>query len=638
MRAAGLKPLAAARSSGHRGLFRGHRAPKVVFKRLAQRARRGSGYLHLNDEPCPGLADVGRRVVHCERRFNGAGYGLGGEAQPQARHGLHALAKPRRDEEARARHCAHALVRFYRANAHRAGVPEVRRQVAEALRQIPWHVHALPATLRGLPRLVAARARSRPLVAAVAVTLILLASTLTVTVGTASLRPPSKNGPLGPGLPKIVCDPNCNMEVRVGPEEVNEVDVAVSPSDPLNIVAAANDYAQPSGAHWVGAYWSRDGGKSWGEKLLPGYPGSREISALSGMGASGDPALAFDSHGNAYLAGIAFAVSPVPGPNPGRDSIVFVGKSADGGETYSQITVVARSFSRLTFHDKEWIAVDPVSGYVYVVWVRFNAGAVGEMVFSRSENGGLTWTIPRIMSNATTGEFQVQGAYPMVTADGILHITWVDFATHQIRYVQSTDHGTSFTPPKDIGDVVDLPNPLPNSQFRSALLPQGAVDRGYSEYQGSIYIAWNDYRNNNSDIYLIYSRDGGATWSEPRRVNKNPIDDGSDQFMPDIAVTEQGYVVMLWYDRRDDPNNTLLRPYFAISTDGGGNWTELAVGPQFDGNNGGTSFLSGENHLIGDYIGISTSPTIAYMTWADTRNGSPSAKNSDIYGARVQFA
>jgi hypothetical protein len=477
-----------------------------------------------------------------------------------------------------------------------------------------------------------------PAIAALIVALVIIGGTATYTLSATGPRTPPGTGGLPPGLPRLVCDPTCDMEIRLGPEQVNEVDLQVNPGNPLNIVAAANDYAQPSGAHWVGAYWSKDGGKSWGARLLPGYPGSREISTLSGMGGSGDPALAFDSGGNVYLAGIAFAVSPVPGPNPGRDSIVFVAKSTDGGETYPQITVVARAISRFTFHDKEWIAVDPINDYVYVVWVRFNAAAVAEMVASRSTDGGRSWSAPRIISDATTGEFQIQGAYPMVTADGTLHVTWADFQNRQFRYVRSTDHGATFSSPVDIANFTDLPNPLPNSQFRSALLPQGAPDVGYSEYLGSLYLMWNDYRNGDSDVYLVYSRDGGVNWSEAVRVNTNPLGDGTDQFMPDIAVTPQGYVIAEWYDRRDDPNNTLIRPYFGISTDGGRTFADLAVGPAFNGDYGGTSFLSGENHLIGDYIGISSDASTAFLAWADTRNGSPSARDSDIFGARVRFA
>lgn len=479
---------------------------------------------------------------------------------------------------------------------------------------------------------------SPPLIAAGIVALVLIGGLTSYTLVSQPSLPHSTVPNLPPGFPKILCLPECNQEVRPGPEQVNEVDVQVNPANPLNIVSAANDYAQPSGAHWVGTYWSKDGGKTWGQQLLPGYPGSREISTLSGMGASGDPAIAFGSQGNVYLAGIAYAVSPVPGPNPGRDSIVFVAKSADGGETYSQISVVARSVSRFTFHDKEWIAVDPTNEYVYIVWVRFNAGVAAEMVVSRSTNGGLTWSLPRVISDATSGEFQIQGAYPVVTPDGTLHITWADFQNHHFRYVRSTDQGATFSSPVDVADFTDLPGSLPNSAFRSALLPQTAADRGYSEYQGSIYMAWNDYRNNDTDVFLVYSRDGGTNWSQPARVNQNPLGDATDQFMPDIHVTEQGYVVLVYLDRRDDANNTLIRPYFAISTDGGVSFHDMAVGPQFNGNNGGTSFLSGESHLIGDYIGISSTPTYAYMTWADTRNGSPSTPNSDIYGAAVAFA
>jgi hypothetical protein len=479
--------------------------------------------------------------------------------------------------------------------------------------------------------------RAKPLWGAAIVALVLIAGSVTVTYTTA---PPGNDEPTSPlpgGLPQVICDPDCNQEIRPGPAQVNEVDLQVNPVDPNNVVAAANDYAQPSGAHWVGYYWSRDGGRTWGQNLLPGYPGSRALTTLSGMGASGDPALAFDTRGNVYLAGIAFTVVPVPGPNPGRDSVIFVAKSADGGETYSQVVVVARAITKFSFHDKEWVTVDPTNDYVYVVWVRFNAALVGEMVFSRSTNGGLTWSAPRIISDATTGEFQVQGAYPMVTADGILHITWVDFQTNQVRYVRSTDHGATFSDPVDIATANEPPSPLPNANYRTALLPQGAVDTGYSQYQGSLYVAWNDYRNDDTDIYLTISRDGGDTWSQERRVNTNLLGDGTDQFMPDIAVTPQGYVVMIWYDRRDDPNNTLVRPYFAISTDGGENWTDFGVGPPFNGDHGGTSFLSGESHLIGDYIGIGTSDTYCALAWADTRHGTASQPNSDIFGARVQI-
>lgn len=500
---------------------------------------------------------------------------------------------------------------------------------------VPSHVerafHAVTGATRPLRKLV----RARPLAGTAIVAAVLIAASVSVSYTSAPPTPSVPGSPLPGGLPKLICDPDCNSEIRPGPAQVNEVDIQVNPANPQNIVAAANDYAQPSGAHWVGYYWSRDGGKTWGQDLLPGYPGSRSVTTLSGMGASGDPALAFDSRGSAYLAGIAFTVVPLPGPNPGRDSVVFVAKSSDGGETYSQIVVVARAVTKFSFHDKEWITVDPTNDYVYVVWVRFNALLVGEMVFSRSTNGGLTWSSPKIISNATTGEFQVQGAYPVVTADGILHITWVDFQTHRVRYVRSTDHGATFSAPVDIGSVSEPPSPLPNSNYRTALLPQSAADTGFSQWQGSIYVAWNDYRNNDTDVYLTYSRDGGNTWSGESRVNTNPLGDGTDQFMPDIAVTPQGYVVLIWYDRRDDPENTLVRPYFAISVDGGLNWTDFPVGPPFNGDHGGASFLSGENHLLGDYIGISATTTFCALAWADTRNGSEEQPDSDIYGARV---
>ena len=54
-----------------------------------------------------------------------------------------------------------------------------------------------------------------------------------------------------------------NYQVTVSRENTCETTVVVNPNDPDNVVAGANDYTTPSGDSWCGAYWSRDGGKTW---------------------------------------------------------------------------------------------------------------------------------------------------------------------------------------------------------------------------------------------------------------------------------------------------------------------------------------------------------------------------------------
>src|SRR5215210_1561234 len=56
----------------------------------------------------------------------------------------------------------------------------------------------------------------------------------------------------------------------------NEPSVAVDPRDPEVMVAGSNDYCAEivngSGNVWAGYYRSTDGGDTWSNSLVPGYP------------------------------------------------------------------------------------------------------------------------------------------------------------------------------------------------------------------------------------------------------------------------------------------------------------------------------------------------------------------------------
>jgi len=132
---------------------------------------------------------------------------------------------------------------------------------------------------------------------------------------------------------------------------------------------------------------------------------------------------------------------------------------------------------------------------------------------------------------------------------------------------------------------------------------------------------------------LIYSKDGGQSWSEPIRVNNDEEGNGQDQFFSAVAVSPQGWVHMVFYDRRDDENNSLLWAYYAISKNGGENFTNNInmSDENFDGNNAPHPF-------IGDYIGITATNTTAYAVWCDTREGTPDSGSSEIYFGAVEFS
>ena len=96
-----------------------------------------------------------------------------------------------------------------------------------------------------------------------------------------------------------------NSQVTNIPQANNEPSIAVNPTDPLNIVAASNDYGSPRGDAWCGFYATFDGGETWERGLIPGADGQRG-ETLWNFAGGGDPVLAFGPNGDCYLAGIVF--------------------------------------------------------------------------------------------------------------------------------------------------------------------------------------------------------------------------------------------------------------------------------------------------------------------------------------------
>src|SRR5205823_10717858 len=92
----------------------------------------------------------------------------------------------------------------------------------------------------------------------------------------------------------------------------NEPAVAVDPRNPQVIVGSSNDYCPVFNADgtflglgdvWLGYYRSEDGGASFISSLVPGYQGDQSPYAARAhlrTADSGDPVLAWDSHGRLF--------------------------------------------------------------------------------------------------------------------------------------------------------------------------------------------------------------------------------------------------------------------------------------------------------------------------------------------------
>ena len=343
-------------------------------------------------------------------------------------------------------------------------------------------------------------------------------------------------------------DVTINQDTAAAPQ--NETAVAVDPNDPNRVVAGENDYVtrtwtctrnglpcSAQGDGYSGTYYSNDGGQTWccssaldGSSLGTQIPG---VDHLAGgpYDAGGDPALAFDSRGNVYYAGLGFDRTAPP-----NTVAVNKGTFDSGGHlSWSAPAFINPTTAPSTLNDKEWIAVDanassPFRDRVYVTWTRFVFNAhTGNYVqspiaFSFSSDGGSTWSTPVLISgNVLYG----QGSRPVVGPDGTLYVFW-DGATRlaaldSIWMVKSTDGGLSWSKPVAVSQLVDI-IPIANTAFRVNSYPAAAVAP-----DGTLYTVWDSLVNDstgglcaartNSGCHsaALYSKstDGGANWSAP---------------------------------------------------------------------------------------------------------------------------
>lgn len=410
----------------------------------------------------------------------------------------------------------------------------------------------------------------------------------------------------------------CNQDDTT--QAQNEPSIDVNPFNPNHIIATSNDYRlrvgpPPENDVRAGYYVSFDGGNTW-----PG-DGIIDISTIPNTFAAGDPAIAIHDLNNVYYSYLAFNRNT-------DDGGLAVSKSPDGGLTWLDPVVVAWN-SASVFHDKEYLTVDstgsPYDGNVYVSWTRFASGT--PIYFSRSTDGGATFSAPFRISDSDYDSNQ--GSIPVVGPDGVLYVAWFNYYPSSIRMVKSTNGGQSFGTPFQVATVDDIPSPLPGGDFRDNSFPTMTVDHN----NGNVYVAWSDYRNGDADIYFTRSTNGGSSWSDPVRINDDPLANDAHQFFPWMDVAPNGKLYVGWFDSRLDPT-PLISPllydeYVTASTDGGLTFSPNQRISEVTSDSSIGGFVT---PFIGDYSGLAATNDFVYPAWVDTRRA-----QEDIYTQRIEY-
>jgi Neuraminidase (sialidase) len=415
----------------------------------------------------------------------------------------------------------------------------------------------------------------------------------------------------------------------------NETDIAIDPSDSLNLIGGANDYRYfvESEQRYDGsaaAYVSDDGGETW----INTFPLGISEEAGGTYQGVGDPAFAWDPTGNVvYYANIAFnrQENPATGHSAFASSIA-VSRSFDKGNTWDTHFVIEDDDPSI-FHDKEWIAVDQ-NGHVYVAWAQFRFGQGGPfgylespIVISKSTDQGVNWSDPEVISAGPYTQF----ATPVVGPDGTIYVSYelwnspAGIAGGRAFVAKSEDGGDTWTN-HFVALVNDLRSPLPGSAFRVASYP--VLDVGDD---GTLHMVWSNWQGGSGDIVYTRSGDGGETWSRPVKINQEAVK--SDQFFQWIDAS--GDFLHVGFVDRQYTGNTLLDHSYVVSTDGGDTWSQTErVTTESSRSDASLFGANCTGEFIGDYTGIVAEGGRAHVLWMDGRPGdtqptSPSGDDDD---------
>lgn len=181
------------------------------------------------------------------------------------------------------------------------------------------------------------------------------------------------------------------------------------------------------------------------------------------------------------------------------------GRFTGGVFAFDSAFVVRTAVSNAEFLDKQWIAVDSLSGNLYVTNTTFNT-TIDLVDYYRSTDGGRTWS-PTVKLSSTLDDGYVQGSRVAIGPAGEVHVTW--FAVDQVtdpdnfRYRKSTNFGASFGP--ELSPVKTMANNFAGgpafNRERASTFPSIAVDRTTSSTRGRVYLAWHESFNFWNDFF-----------------------------------------------------------------------------------------------------------------------------------------
>lgn len=400
-------------------------------------------------------------------------------------------------------------------------------------------------------------------------------------------------GVVSTGRSNLVPSPSVNVIGDFFESDVAAT-VAINPANPSQVFVAS---LEGRFVRRIQAAYSTDGGATW--------------QRGANFGDSFDAQAAFDSFGNLFLA-----------YRDTQTGAIRIALSTNGGRSFTENRSVGsgQNPSVATGADSVWVAYRDTSGAISVTGAPVTRlGVVGPFRSPEIVPGAFNAVSPSI---AIGPAGQVLVTYQIPDEDVGMSTIYVNLDVNGLTAggfgprtlaTRTNVLGQQRIPPQPTGISAE-----PNLAWDRSRGPQGRVYLVYTDAP--------DVASNDTNIFVRFSDNHGATWSP--RVQVNDDVGSNSQFLPAIAVDPvSGHVAVTWYDARNSLPNTGARYFASLSTDHG-----VSFQPNLPVSTGLSNAATSESVIgYGRYVTLDFYNGRFVAAWSDNFN----SPRFDLYSAQV---
>jgi Neuraminidase (sialidase) len=327
--------------------------------------------------------------------------------------------------------------------------------------------------------------------------------------------------------------------------------IAINPKDQKNIIAGALPNT---------IFYSFDEGLTWQKSI---------IEPAASM--TGNAAIVVDTKNNFYYFYLADSAAA-------KNRIVMQ-RSEDGGKTWEVNDGLGLELKQNCYQISPYVDASNNLFLTWSQFDKKSSDpdCKSNIFISKSSNKGKKWSDPIQLSQSfgtCLADKMLTGSSPAVVGDQKKFAVWMNEGK---IYMDRSYDGKLWLS----NDIVVTQHSAPSHEVpnfnNSAGLPIFLSDNGKSFLAGNIYLVSTEKKINEDDIDILFlrSHNGGDSWTSPQRLTGD--EPGTLQFKPAMDIDQEtGYIYIAYYNQQR-ANSDETDVFISYSKDGGATFKKIKV-------------------------------------------------------------